>query len=168
MKKYQFSLLLVIVALGLFGCQILGTNPLSTFSTPDTSRSNALPTSAAPNSQGSSQPTAIPANTVTASEPFPGLDGKWEYYSASGTHLYDFEIDWDGQTYRIENCVGYGDVVCELRSQSWDGTTLTWTNYYPHTDYTTTHTYISVIGDTLTVARSGTAGEGTSVFRRAP
>lgn len=101
-------------------------------------------------------------------EPVPGLTGKWQYFNDSGTLLYELDITWIGQTYIVENCVGFEDVICEIQSQSWDGTTLIWTNYFPHTAYTTEHKVVRVSGDELLVKRSGTGGVGETKYHRAP
>lgn len=108
-------------------------------------------------------------NTPDA-EPIPGLEGTWQYWADFEVPelQYTFTIDWDGQNYLITECVGHGDVICEVQSQSWDGTTFTWTYYFPNKEYTTSHVFASISGDTFTAVRSGTGGEGTSNFIRVP
>jgi len=108
-------------------------------------------------------------NTSDA-EPIPGLEGTWQYWADFEVPelQYTFTIDWDGQKYLITECVGYDDVICVIQSQNWDGTTFTWTYYFPHKEYTTSHIFSSISGDTFTSERSGTGGEGISNYIRVP
>lgn len=160
MNKTLFSLILIIVALVLFGCQLTGNGPISVFSDPDEEQPSNVRTSQPPSQ---STPSRVPKT-----EAIPGLAGKWEYYDANGRLLYDIVIEWNGDGYIVRDCVGYASVICEIQSQSWDGVTLEWTNYYPNTNYTTKHTFLNLSDDTLTVARSGTGGEGITIYQRAP
>jgi hypothetical protein len=151
MNKKTFLFVPCLLVISLISCQILNIDLTSQEPTAD----HPSPTTAAPS----------PENRR---EPIRGLAGKWQYFSESGTLYYDIDIIWNGGIYRVENCVGHNDVICEIKSQSWEGGILAWTNYYPNSGYTTTHTYISISGDTLNVARSGTAGEGVTIYKRAP
>jgi len=107
---------------------------------------------------------------INFGEPIPGLAGKWQYYGSDNSLSFDVTIDWNGQKYQALGCTGYGQVECELKGSTWDGTTLEITFYFPVSEYTTKNfiTKESVAGDVITAGRSGTGGVGTITLLRAP
>ena len=118
-------------------------------------------------------PTVSPVQAtkvINFGEQIPGLAGKWQYYGSDNSLSFDVTIDWNGQKYQALGCTGYGQVECELKGSTWDGTTFAITFYFPVSGYTTTNfiTRESVAGDVITAGRSGTGGEGTITLLRAP
>ena len=107
---------------------------------------------------------------ISFGEPILGLSGKWQYYGIDNSLSFDVTIDWNGQKYQAVSCTGYGQVECELKGSTWDGTTLEITFYFPVSGYTTKNfiTKESVAGDVITAGRSGTGCEGTITLLRAP
>ena len=106
----------------------------------------------------------------TTPQPIPGLAGKWDYISSTEAkeHLYTMAITWDGQAYKVTNCTYvYKDGSCEVQGQSWDGTTFSFSLFFPHTGTLTSHTITGVSGDTLTGTRSNEQfGTGSIVWSR--
>ena len=113
-------------------------------------------------------PSASNQDSASSTEPVAGMAGTWEYhYGEKDQHFYTMTIAWNGQAYQVTDCTGVGDVVCQIQSQSWDGSTFAFTFFFPNTGYTTLSTITGLSGDILSGVRSGTGGEGNIVWRRA-
>lgn len=99
--------------------------------------------------------TLIPTS-VPEQETMPGLAGTWESPSTGDV----YEIAWQGGKYVVLSAV-YNGTHYDISSQSWSGSSLTWSYYDTDLALTVTLQTTSLSGDTLYVDVS--LSDGTSV-----
>ncbi len=101
---------------------------------------------------------------VSASqEAIPGLAGHWLDTETNDVHT----IEWMNGQYVVTSVIDdeYGEFA--VTSQSWDGSTLTWTYKVSYNDTSVTFTTISVSGDSLyTTWSNSTGSSGTETLQR--
>jgi len=98
------------------------------------------------------------------SEPIDGLAGQWEDQYELTVHT----IEWDGSNYKVTGCSNPEKGTYSIVSQSWDGTTLTWTYQVPGGADVGLST-VSVSGDELNVNWwSSNGNSGVDTFLRYP
>jgi hypothetical protein len=88
------------------------------------------------------------------------LEGSWQTSNKAHT------IAWQNSKYVVTSVIDSEEGSLEITSQSWDGSTLTWTYYRPSTDRSITYTTSSVSGDKLLINYSNSAGGSGSVTLR--
>jgi hypothetical protein len=109
-------------------------------------------------------PTEAPPATLLPTvpvQPIPGLEGYWQ------DGLKVFTIAWQNDQYVVTAVNAAGTANPEILSQSWNGTSLTWTYKSFSSDDPDTLTTQSISGDRLTVHwvdESGTTGP--AILRR--
>ena len=98
---------------------------------------------------------------LTNQETMPGLAGKWQ---ADTEDTYD--IAWQNGQYVVLSCT-YQGTSYDIVSQSWTGSSLTWSYSDTDLNVTVTLTTTSLSGDTLDVDWSESNGEtGTTTLTR--
>lgn len=92
--------------------------------------------------------------------PLPELAGYWQ----DGSRV--FTVEWQVDQYAVTAITASGTSTRTLTSQSWNGSSLTWTYDYQdeNSDSSITYTTISVSGDTLTASYE-TSGGASSVHQ---
>jgi hypothetical protein len=107
----------------------------------------------------------LPPTQTPVSNPLPELAGFWQDWTRV------FTIEWQGSQYVVTAITASGTAKRTLTSQSWDGTSLTWTYDYTDENGSSSNTYstVSVDGDSLTVKYSSSNGvSDTHILRRVP
>ena len=104
-------------------------------------------------------PTALPPPNVPPSptgRPMPELEGYWQWSNKVYT------IAWQNSQYVVTSVIDSEEGSLEITSQSWNGSTLTWTYYRPSGDTSETYTTSSVSGNKLFLNYSNSAGYSSS------
>jgi hypothetical protein len=109
-------------------------------------------------------PSLINLTNGGGTEPMPGLTGKWQ-----DPETYDImTIAWQGGNYVVTSVV-YNDQQYNVTSQSWSGSSLTWSYYIPETGVTLSYETTSLSGDSLYTNWWNDAGNsGTETLGRVP
>jgi hypothetical protein len=104
----------------------------------------------------------IPGLGSSNEESVPGLAGTWQ----DPETLDVFVIEWNGAVYSVSS-VTYEGTSYNITSQSWTGSTLTWTYYIPEYDTSLTYETTSVSGDSLyTNWWNSQDNSGTEILQR--
>jgi hypothetical protein len=107
-------------------------------------------------------PTAKPPSS--SQEAMPGLAGTWQ-----DPQTYDtFVIAWVNNSYVVQSVV-YEGTNYSITSQSWSGSSLTWTYYIPESTTTLSYQTTSLSGDSLYTNWWNDGGaSGTETLARVP
>jgi len=157
-RKPWNLILCASLAIVILACSSVQINMFDTPSPAPVPPTLALPTLPVP----TMPPPETPLPTVPL-QPLPGLEGCWQ------DGLKVFTIAWQNDQYVVTafNVVGVANP--QIVSQSWDGTSLTWTYRSISLNKSSTITTQSVSGDRLTAAWSDETGNSQSVIlRRVP
>ena len=142
-KKFWFILVGAILVMVIIACSCGSITATPTATAPPT----ALPS-----------PTELPSPTA---HPMPELEGYWQFSNKA------FAIAWQNSQYVVTSVIDSEVGSLEITSQSWNGSALTWTYYFPFTDTSYTYTTSSVSGDDLLINYSNSAGgSGSMTWRR--
>ena len=119
----------------------------------------ASPTSPQPVTPAPTPPLASPTSNQPVN-PLPELAGYWQ----DGSRV--FTIEWQNNQYVVTAITAPGTSVRTLTSQSWNGSSLTWSYAYSdeNSNSTITFTTGSISGDTLTADYSSSDGESSIHF----
>ncbi len=102
-------------------------------------------------------PTISPQSNT--GEAMPGLAGAWQDPETN----FVFTVTWSGNSYHVAAVDDQGAAVT-VSSQSWDGSTLTWSITDPTDSYTLSYETLSLSGDSLDTnwwASDGASGTET-------
>ena len=143
------------IALAMLACQaVTGTQPAAQV---PVEQPATLPPAPA-----FTQAPAVTQAPAAAAEPIPGLAGYWQ----DGMRV--FSIAWQNDKYEVTGFNVAGTANPEILSQSWDGSTLTWTYRVISAFDAVTMAVQSVNGDRLSVNWSVQDGDsGPATLRRA-
>ncbi len=100
----------------------------------------------------------------SSQEAMPGLSGKWQ-----DPETFDImTIAWQDGKYVVTS-VDYNGTQYSITSQSWDGSSLTWSYYIPETGVTLSYETTSLSGDSLyTNWWNDADNSGTETLGRVP
>jgi hypothetical protein len=160
-KKVLITFFSFVVAMLVIACSCSSLIP----TTVPTQSSNQEPT-AVPTQSRNQEPTAVPTQSSNQ-EPMPGLAGTWQDLQTSDT----FVIEWrqDGK-YMVLTAIWIGPTYYmsyDITSQSWTGSSLTWTYYNYKDKVSITYATTSLSGDSLNTNWSNDQGQsGTATLSR--